>query len=193
MEIKERLAKLKEWIEVVGDGKTGENKDGGKGTSAPYPSDKEAQSKGVAKQVELYGHSWARAMHLLEENPTFKVGEIVAEKSGSPGWKGRPWTSVPGTFPPTPGWSKRKRKSSWLRKSKRSAEGFPWVARRKLRRSAMKSPSITGGSRRTMSSKGSRWEGANRYRGDDRRRLQRFLAQGYRRYVGGHAYGGDPQ
>ena len=89
MEIKERLAKLKEWIEgvsgdkeeeVAGDSKSGESKGSGKGSGAPDPSDKDSQSKGVAKQVEQYGHAWARALHLLEESPTFMVGEIVAEK-----------------------------------------------------------------------------------------------------------------
>lgn len=76
---KERLAKVKEWIEKMSGP---EDEEGG--TGAPSPEDKESYEDWLNKQIQTAGYHGVRAEHLLTAAPTFTVGELVIDKLRAP-------------------------------------------------------------------------------------------------------------
>ena len=69
---KERLAKVKEWLEKLS-GPEGEDGE----AQPPAPEDKEAFEDWLKRQVEIAGYDGVRAEHLLTAAPKFTIGELV--------------------------------------------------------------------------------------------------------------------
>ena len=72
---KERLAKVKEWMEKI----SGPEDEKG-GSQAPSPENKEAFEEWLRQQVAVAGYNGVRAEHLLTAAPTFAIGELVIDK-----------------------------------------------------------------------------------------------------------------
>ncbi len=87
-EIKQKLAKLKEWVEGMSGDKEGDDKAGDKGKGASTP--KKTRAEEIKRQIEEFGHGSVRALHLLEEIPAVLVGEVLAEKVKVPGLEEEP-------------------------------------------------------------------------------------------------------
>ncbi|MGB0579309.1 MAG: hypothetical protein ACPGVU_06370 [Limisphaerales bacterium] len=75
---KERLAKVKEWLEKMSGPEDGEGE-----AEAPSPENKEAFEDWLNRQVATAGYNGVKADHLLSDNPTFTIGELVIEKLNS--------------------------------------------------------------------------------------------------------------
>jgi uncharacterized protein (TIGR03546 family) len=73
-EWKERLAKLKEWIEKA----SGPQDEDGK-TKSPSPDSPEELEDWLRKGIEAVGYENVVATHLLDKVPTFTIGELLAE------------------------------------------------------------------------------------------------------------------
>lgn len=69
---KERLAKVKEWLEKLS------GPEGEKGQAEPpKPADKEAFEDWLKRRIEVAGYNGVRADHLITAAPTFTIGELV--------------------------------------------------------------------------------------------------------------------
>lgn len=71
---KDKLARLKEWIEKAS-GPQDES-----GEPGPAQETPEALEERLRKQVEAVGYESVAATHLLDVTPTFTIGELIAEK-----------------------------------------------------------------------------------------------------------------
>jgi uncharacterized protein (TIGR03546 family) len=69
---KERLAKVKQWLEKLS-GPEGEEGQ----AEPPKPSDGEAFEDWLKRQIEIAGYDGVRAEHLLTAAPTFTIGELI--------------------------------------------------------------------------------------------------------------------